>query len=384
MRVSYTKLDTYKQCPRKYKFYIDKAPQDSSRTIALRFGTAVHKALEFAYAKRYKYPPKEKVMALYRALMSEETNPDVLKLFVKGESALEAYLDKNEAAHMRIVEVEKKFSMELGGGHQIEGIIDRLDMLPDGSFEILDYKTGQIPNAENLGQNWQLAIYQFAKQRALQTHRIKASLVYVMFDGHKLTYQFGKDELARVRNDILALIAKIEGDTVFAPRVNAFCGTCAYQPICPAWTHKYNVKKQVLTGKTKDPVVVDIQVKIDRLLSLSASIKRLEDETKQLKEVIALFSRENNMTRLFSDLGTVSVSFQKKRAYDAARLAEVLRENLLRKIVKTVDTKKLEKALPYLTEEERRQIESFITEKESTAISVRPRVDEENQDLLDL
>jgi len=284
---------------------------------------------------------------------------------------------------MSIVEIEKKFLIELGNGHEIEGIIDRLDMLPDGSFEIIDYKTGQIPDAEKLGENWQLAIYQFAKQRKLQTNRIKASLVYIMFDGHKLTYQFGKDELERVRTEILSLVAKIEADTVFAPKTSAWCNTCAYQPICPAWVHKYNVKDQVLVGKIKDKDMIDIQSKIDRLLTVTAVIKKLDDETQQLKEIIAIFGKENNMTRLFSDLGTVSISFQKKRAYDAAKLAEVLRENLLRKIVKTIDTKKLEKAMPYLTEEERQQIAAFTKEKESSSVMVRPAI-EEREDIDDL
>jgi len=383
MRVSYSKLDTYKQCPRKYKFYIDKAPQDPSRTLALRFGSAVHAALEFAYAKRYKYPSPERVINYYRGLMQQESDPQVLKLFEKGIPALEKYLAKNEAAHMSIVEVEKKFMIEIGRGHQLEGIIDRLDMLPDGSFEIIDYKTGQIPDAESLSKNWQLAIYQFAKQRKLQTSRIKASLVYIAFDGHKLTYQFGKNELERIHSEILDLIARIEADNVYAPRVSALCNTCAYQPICPAWTHKYNIKDQVLTGKIKDTDVIDIQSKIDKLLVLTSTIKKLEKESKQLKEIVAIFGKENNMTRLFSDLGTVSLSFQKKRAYDAARIAEVLRENLLRKIVKTLDTKKLEKALPYLTQEERKQIEAFTTEKESHTIAVRPTI-EENEDVEEL
>jgi RecB family exonuclease len=381
MRVSYTQLDTYKQCPRKFRFYIDKAPQDPSRTIALRFGSAVHKALEFAYAKRFGAPAIPRVIEYYRKLMEAERDPKALALFEKGIPALQRYLEANDPRELRVLAVEQKFSMPLTDAHEIVGVIDRLDMLPDGSFEIIDYKTGSIGNAEKLSENWQLAIYQMVKQRQLQTKRLIVSLVYIMYDGHKLTYQFGKEELKRIREDILAQIEVMERDREFPTRTGSWCAMCPYQPICPAWTHR-KFAENVVTGKERERDLVEIQAKVDRLLELVAQRKRLEEEIAALKEALAVFARERKLTRLFSDLGTVSFSFRRKAVYDVAGLVEVLRADILQKIVRTIDGAKLDRALPYLSEEERKRIEAFRKEEEQTSVTVRPRMDEETETLL--
>lgn len=381
MRVSYTQLDTYKQCPRKFKFYIDRAPQDPSRTVALRFGTAVHKALEFAYAKRYQAPATERVISYYRKLMDEETDPEVRELFTRGIPALEQYLAANDPRKLRVLAVEQKFVMPLTDAHEMVGVIDRLDMLPDGSFEIIDYKSGKIPDARKLSENWQIAIYQFVKQQQLQTKRIQVSLVYILYDGHKLTYRFGRDELGRIREAILRQVAEMERDTTFPTHVTSWCATCPYQPICPAWTHQ-RAAREVVTGKEREEGLVDIQMKVDRLLGIMAQQKRLDEEAAALKQALAAYAKDRNLTRLFSDLGTVSVSFRRRAAYDVLKLVEVLREDLLRKIVKTVDIKKLERALPYLKPEERERIEDFRREEERMSVAARPRMDEDTEALL--
>lgn len=382
MRVSYTQLSTYKQCPRKYKFYIDRAPQDPSRTLALRFGSAVHKALEFAYGARGQAPPSlERVLSYYRKLMEEESDPKVREWFARGITAIEEYVTVNDPRQKHVLGVEQKFSMSLGDAHQMVGVIDRLDMLPDGSFEILDYKTGQIANAEKLGENWQLAIYQMVKGQHLQTDRITVSLVFIMHQAHKLSYHFTQEELGRLREEMLQQIGVIERDAVFPTRVSSWCGTCPYQPICPAWTHKETFSR-VLTGKERDEELRDVQAKVDKLLQVTAAAKRLENEAQALKEALAAYARERNLTRLFSDLGMVSFSFRRRARYDVSRLVEVLRADILAKIVKTVDARKLEKALPYLSPQERESIEGLRQEEESSSVTVRPRVGDETEELL--
>jgi len=381
MRVSYTQLDTYKLCPRKFKFYIDRAPQDPSRTTALRFGSAVHKALEFAFSNKHDPPATARVLDYYRKIMAEETDPLVLTIFQKGLPALEQYLAKNNPREQRTVAIEKKFSMQLTAAHEMVGVIDRLDQLPDGSFEVMDYKTGAPMNAEKLGENWQLAIYQLVKMRELQTERIRTSLVYVLYDGHKLSYQFATEELDRIRDAILRQIDVMERDAVFPTKTGWWCKTCPYQPICPAWTHKAEAKG-VVTGKERDQELVDIQARVDRLLQVIAAQRRLKEEADAIKEALGVYSRERKLTRLFSDLGTVSFSFRRRAVYDVARLVEVLQADILRKIVRTVDTGKLEKALPYLSEEDRERIEAFRKEEENTTVTARPRIAEDTEELL--
>lgn len=122
MRVSCTQLDLYRLCPPKYKFYKGKAPQDPKRTAHLRFGTAVHKALEFAYAKRFKAPSIERVLAFYERLAKEEQDADVKAMFKNGGPAIRSYFEKNDPKNLHVLEVERKFTMALDERHEIVGV----------------------------------------------------------------------------------------------------------------------------------------------------------------------------------------------------------------------------------------------------------------------
>lgn len=159
MRYSYTKLSTYAQCPQKYQFYCQKALQESNRNIPLRFGKAVHLALEFAFKNKLNPPSTPQVIKYYKNLIKLEEDPIAIKRFKQAIPFLKQYLGKDNPKEISSVEVERKFVMNLDRDYKIERVVDRLDQLPDGSFEIIDYKTSSIGNAERLGDNWQLALY---------------------------------------------------------------------------------------------------------------------------------------------------------------------------------------------------------------------------------
>jgi putative RecB family exonuclease len=76
--------------------------------------------------------------------------------------------------------VEKEFSFALGLGHRVRGIIDRIDERPDGSIEVIDYKSQQEPQSEEeVGRNWQLQIYGLACREALGLEPSVLTILYL-------------------------------------------------------------------------------------------------------------------------------------------------------------------------------------------------------------
>jgi len=379
MKFSYTKLDTYKQCPRKYKFYVDKAPQDPDKTLALRFGKTVHAALEHAFKDRYLPPSVAEVLSFYDKLWTPEGMPsEEVAQFEEGRNVLRGYLAQNPPQKTHAIAVEKKFSLSLDATHELIGVVDRIDQLPDGSFEIIDYKTSkQIPDAEKLNQNWQLAIYQYVEEKKLQSDRVRASLVFVMHGGHKLTYRFSNEELEKIRQEVLTEIRQIEEDTAFKTRTGWWCNTCQYQYCCPAWRHKYEITEDGLAPAKPNEEVVSIREKIDRLLRVVSSLRGLEEEEEQLKQLVREYAKSQDLTKLYSDLGTIAIRYGKKVSFDVPGVIEALDDATLRALVKTLDTKKLENLIESLPPDTKQKILALRRVEETVTVAARPKEGED-------
>lgn len=279
MWISYSKYSTYKQCPYKYKLqYIDKLPTDPAP--ALFFGSTIHSCLEwlhrpdaadrdrsFKALNKYLLSIWEPDTALAAYLEKEDLIfNDWLEAggcsIERAEDILESYFKKHvpgddpytkaaSPAHA----VEKKFMIRFDGDI-VNGIIDRVDLLDDGSFEIIDYKTNKkAPNRlfdDNLEQ---LAIYKWAAEEGrvwpdgsfdpgdlLGFSPVKmAGLFFVdpscndkIFPDKELNVPAIKTKVRETIDKIKAETSKSKrGEAAFAPCANRLCDWCDFQGICP-------------------------------------------------------------------------------------------------------------------------------------------------------
>ena len=78
--------------------------------------------------------------------------------------------------------VERKFDFQIGP-HHLRGRVDRVDELPDGGFELIDYKTGDPKPQRELESDIQLAIYRLAAREAWRIESASmGSYWYVLAD----------------------------------------------------------------------------------------------------------------------------------------------------------------------------------------------------------
>lgn len=252
-RFSFSSLDQYEKCPLAFKYkFVERLKSTLPEKIYLAFGSVVHESLDFAFSKKPLYPKQEDVLKKYEELFRAQvsgnknkgwTEEEEKAFFEKGKKILNEYLSKNKPENFNTVELEKFFLISIGD-FDISGKIDRVDILPDSTFEVIDYKTGKMAGMPELKNSLQLAIYQIAAKELWKAEKILSSFVYLEYGGHKLDISHSKEEIEKFKEKIKALVFKIQQDKEFNPLVGPLCPYCDYRNICPA--QQENFKKEQL------------------------------------------------------------------------------------------------------------------------------------------
>ena len=155
LMLSATDIDIYRTCPLRYKFArVFNIPKE--QTLQQRFGILFHQVLERYHSQlvnqetiegieSLREPTPDKLMMLFetgwRRLGFGESNEE-RQLHEKAVVALERYHERFAGEQGSPVWFERNFSFRIGP-HMLRGRVDRVDRHPDGSYELIDYKTGQ-------------------------------------------------------------------------------------------------------------------------------------------------------------------------------------------------------------------------------------------------
>ena len=108
-----------------------------------------------------------------------------------------------------------------------------MDSLPDGGYELIDYKTGERKAAEELSDDVQLGLYRLGARQAWQIDSVRGSYWYVL-DDERVSVAAAPDDAERVERTVLEAAGGISGQD-FEPRPSyEICSWCDYRLICPA------------------------------------------------------------------------------------------------------------------------------------------------------
>jgi DNA helicase-2/ATP-dependent DNA helicase PcrA len=236
LSLSASDLTLYLTCPLKYKFArVFGIPQEP--TINQRFGILFHNVLERFHTE----PPEREedgLRVLNRLFESGwrrtgfGSSDDELQFRDRAREALRLYWERERLAEGEPVWLEKKFDFKVGD-HHVRGRVDRVDRLPDGDYELIDYKTGERKSEEDLDSDLQLALYRMAAREAWGIEASTGSYYYVL-DADKVPAPTRPDDAERVERTVLQVGEGILGQD-FEPRPSpAVCSWCDYRLICPA------------------------------------------------------------------------------------------------------------------------------------------------------
>ena len=231
--LSASDIDTYRACPLRYKLgRVLKIP--SAQTLHQRFGIAVHQVLERYHTSEH--TTVEQMMELLESCWRRGGFGDSdreRELHLKARAALVLYHRRLEAHEAEPVWFERSFSFKLGP-HHLRGRVDRVDKLPDGNYEMIDYKTGRPRTVEQLTDDVQLSLYAVGARESWQVEAERLSYYYVL-DDLKVpvpSAEMDPDWIARVVAEVGEAIMAQRFEPTPSPGV---CGLCDYRIACPAW-----------------------------------------------------------------------------------------------------------------------------------------------------
>jgi putative RecB family exonuclease len=246
--LSPSKLSAFKDCPLAFRFAaIDRLPEAPAPHMVK--GTLVHSALErlFWDHPRGQRSPDAAHDALDRAWQALQEDPDLASLelteaerdtFVADAATLvDGYLRLEDPDAVEAVGVELTLEADVAG-LRLRGIIDRLDVTPDGELEVVDYKTGRVPSVNQEQQR--LGGVQFYALLCEQVLGRRPSRVRLMYLREPLVIEAEPSEQAvrGTRQRTSAVWSAIERaceNEDFRPRPSALCNWCSFRSLCPIY-----------------------------------------------------------------------------------------------------------------------------------------------------
>src|SRR3989337_2833 len=183
MRLSYSSINTYETCPAKFKFqYEDRVPQGPSP--ALSFGDSLHQALYLFHNRPVPVAPSlEELHEMLEAAWVSDgfSGESEERMYLDhGRQVLAQYHRENAPDYRIPVALEFRFQVQIEGV-TLSGIIDRMDRLPGGGYEIVDYKTNRrLPPQSRIDPDRQLSIYHLAAREVCGIEPERLTLYYLL------------------------------------------------------------------------------------------------------------------------------------------------------------------------------------------------------------
>jgi CRISPR/Cas system-associated exonuclease Cas4 (RecB family) len=150
----------------------------------------------------------------------------------KGKKILHAYYDIIKEEHIHPLYLEKKFNLKVEDA-TFRGAIDRVDLMPDGSVRLVDYKTGKPKTDDDIGfeEKQQLLIYQIAALEVLDKKPTMLSFVY-LDNGTDIEFLGTGKDLDKIREYMTRTIAQIRKSDFSADPNEFKCKYCDFKDIC--------------------------------------------------------------------------------------------------------------------------------------------------------
>ena len=320
MPFSHSAISTFEQCHRKYAFqYVERIRVETEGVEAF-LGKRVHESLEklHAAARNKSILSEQDVLHFYFKQWEDKWHDAiriVRDLGVKeyqdiGEDMLRRYYTRHFPFNQSIViATEERLDVFLGGSeiYRLTGVVDRIDKVSDGHWEVHDYKTeSRLATQADKEKDRQLALYEIGlRHKYPQIQEVTLVWHYLKFDEiirSKRTSEQLEELKATTCATIDEILLAIQADD-FAPSESALCGWCAYQNLCPLFTHSAQLKAEIppVAAIGAHDIVNRLGAIKEHKSALNKEKKNLEAETEKLERSLLDLAQEPNWQQVSGD-----------------------------------------------------------------------------------
>lgn len=248
--ISPSRAADFKACPLLYRLRtIDRLPEVPSAP-AIR-GTLVHKVLEDLFdvpaADRTLEQARALVPASWKQILGERPEAAALleSLGIEADDQnwlescheiLSHYFDLEDPTRIEPAERELYVETLLDSKLLLRGVVDRIDIAPDGAIRISDYKSARSPGESYEAKAlFQMRFYALVLWR---TRGVVPAVLRLMYLGNSevLSYSPDEQDLLATQRQVQALwdAIQVARDTgVWLPQRSGMCSWCSYQEYCP-------------------------------------------------------------------------------------------------------------------------------------------------------
>ncbi len=242
--VSWSELETFQQCPRKYLWKHRERRKGVHRLDAGSFvGRVLHETLADVARLPTESRTFQRANQLFRSRWAGHVDrrgsfsgpEEEARHGTSATAALQWILEQPDLAGQAFA-VEKKCSAPLDDGLLLTGKLDRVDRLPDGSLLVTDYKTGRVPGPRQMPDaERQLRIYAWLARQDLGAGSapVTAQFVYLEYR-HRHRVEPAPGDLDQLASDVRYAVMLIDSECDFPPTPSALCGWCDYLGSCEA------------------------------------------------------------------------------------------------------------------------------------------------------
>src|SRR2546427_4994960 len=231
--LSYTQVDTYLRCPQMYQYrFVFRLP--TRPKPQMQFGRILHDALKDALGgiDRETSLTWAMVDSAYVSAWAKErfcAPEQAPSLQDLGRTYLRRAFDAGDRS--KPVLMEQPFSLRVDG-LRLTGRIDRVDRHPDGSYEVIDYKTGSAKRAAELQRDLQLGVYALAAREVFRFDPLSLSYYYLE-TSERVTVDKPQERLEDDRQTIVKVAEGIRAELFPARPGRKKCPGCDFRPARP-------------------------------------------------------------------------------------------------------------------------------------------------------
>ena len=238
-------INSYKSCPR--KFFYETVLGINLEDVdwdAANYGSAIHSVLEQS-ASADEYFSKEEAIELFKKRADREifkSKTDKETFIKRGLSVFENYYPHFcETPKSMLYAVEEKFDGVMFENEMLNGKIDRIEKLSDGTYALYDYKTSSPvsknqyrPGGTREDYYNQLCCYKYAFEKKTGFKVSKVGVIYVENHTKSVTLELSQEDMDYIENLVVETYKKIRNLEFNIPLTvqEKTCSFCGYKELC--------------------------------------------------------------------------------------------------------------------------------------------------------